>query len=340
MAIKHAKVSTIPDSSDQSLVRSSDWNADHVGTNPHGHTGVNDGGYIEPVPGPQGPKGDKGDTGDIGPQGPQGEQGIQGIQGETGATGPQGEQGPQGIQGIQGETGPQGPQGVKGDTGDQGIHGIQGPPGADSTVPGPKGDTGDTGAQGIQGEQGPQGIQGIQGEQGLQGVPGAKGDKGDKGDQGDQGIQGEQGIQGVQGETGPAGPASHMEIPVHADASANLTLSNQANSEQDLGNNVRSRKKVDLSWCTYFRVIGRLVTASASVNNPRIYFRYSLNDSSYSAMDASDTILSMTGVGWKDTGWLDLVAGAKADNVYIRICQNGGDGAADPAWGNIHWIFK
>lgn len=228
----------------------------------------------------------------------------------VGLPGPKGDKGDPGERGLQGDPGSDGLPGAKGDTGDTG------PAGADSTVPGPKGDKGDTGDPGYTPVKGIDYFDGAPGEQGIQG------------------------IQGIQGEPGPSGPASHMEIPVHADASANLTLTNQANSEQDLGNNVRSRKKVDLSWCTAFRVIGRLVTGSASANNPRIYFRYSTNDSNYYAMDAVDTAVSMTATGWKDTGWLDLVAGAKADNVYIRICQNGGDAAADPAWGNIHWIFK
>jgi hypothetical protein len=50
MAIKHAKVSAIQDDADTSLVRPSDWNADHTGTNIHDHTGVEQGGTLTIAP--------------------------------------------------------------------------------------------------------------------------------------------------------------------------------------------------------------------------------------------------------------------------------------------------
>jgi hypothetical protein len=46
MAIKHAKVSTIPDDADTNLVRPSDWNADHIGTNAHDHSDAENGGVL------------------------------------------------------------------------------------------------------------------------------------------------------------------------------------------------------------------------------------------------------------------------------------------------------
>jgi len=46
MAVTHAKTSTKSDGADSSLIRPSDWNAAHVGTNDHGHTATGDGGSL------------------------------------------------------------------------------------------------------------------------------------------------------------------------------------------------------------------------------------------------------------------------------------------------------
>jgi len=46
MAVTHAKTSTKSDGADASLIRPSDWNAAHVGTNDHGHTATGDGGSL------------------------------------------------------------------------------------------------------------------------------------------------------------------------------------------------------------------------------------------------------------------------------------------------------
>jgi hypothetical protein len=46
MAVTHLFISAIPDGPDVALVRPSNWNANHIGTNDHGHTGVNDGNLV------------------------------------------------------------------------------------------------------------------------------------------------------------------------------------------------------------------------------------------------------------------------------------------------------
>jgi len=202
MPITHKKILTRPNNPAKE-VSTTAWNDTHIGTNPHGHTGVDDGGLLSLPQGPQGIQGEPGAKGDTGPQGPAGNdgapgpQGIQGIPGNDGATGQTGAQGQQGIQGLKGD---------KGDTGEVGPQGSQG-------IQGVKGDTGSAGADGATGPQGQQGIQGIKGDTGSAGSPGAKGDTGDPGPQGNQGIQGIQGEQGIQG---PAGAATGYAINVQA----------------------------------------------------------------------------------------------------------------------------
>lgn len=46
MAVKHAFVSTIADGGSTGLVRPSNWNADHTGTNEHTHADTDNGGVL------------------------------------------------------------------------------------------------------------------------------------------------------------------------------------------------------------------------------------------------------------------------------------------------------
>jgi hypothetical protein len=180
MPILHKFVSTIADDADTSLVRPSNWNDDHDGTNDHGHSStLGDGGELvlgheitaSGVPTTRLNKLDFRGTGVTVSEDLLGDSLVLTITG-TGA------QGPQGIQG------PVGPSGEKGDQGFQGIQGNIGPSGE----AGPQGIQGLTGSQGVQGIQGEKGDQGLQGIQGPIGPSGEKGDKGDKGDQGIPGV--------------------------------------------------------------------------------------------------------------------------------------------------------
>lgn len=255
--------------------------------------------------GTQSPKGDKGDPGDTGAQGPAG------PQGERGAAGDVGPQGPQGIQGIQGPEGPQGPMGPQGETGPAGAQG-------------PKGDKGDAGDQGPTGPAGATGAQGATGPQGPAGPTGATG------------------LQGSKGDTGASG-TSYGILAFHADAGANVTLTNQANAEQFLGNSARNDIYFDATAFTDVRLCATIVTASASVNSPRIYPQY-WNDSAWTTIGTglvadNDAISLATPTGAKRTDWLALPAGAKGD-VRFRIAMHGGDAAADPALGPVMLQFR
>lgn len=273
-----------------------------------------------------GPKGDKGDPGPQGEIGPAGPQGDVGPQGPPGSDGPQGPAGNDGAAGAQGPAGADGAAGPAGGSGPQGPQGNAGPAGADSTVPGP---------QGIQGPPGPQGDAGPQG---------IKGDTGDIGPQGEQGPQGQQGTQGIQGETGAdgaPGAASIATLIFHSDAGANLTMTNQANALQGLGNSNRNEAYFDGTNFTQCRVVARVVTQSASVNSPRLIPQYSTDGTNFTTIGTGTGTQSatMSSAGAKKSDWITLPAGAKAD-VIFRIAQNGGDGTADPAIGFAALQFK
>lgn len=138
------------------------------------------------------------------------------------------------------------------------------------------------------------------------------------------------------------GGGTPLVFSLHADATTNLTLTNQANAEQDLGNSNRTQRYGDLSAIKKARIITRVVTASASVNTPRLYLQYSTDGTTWSnlAQTGSPTI-SISSTGVKDTGWFTIATAAQIDNVYFRIAQNGGDGSADPAIGYLEiWLSK
>lgn len=129
----------------------------------------------------------------------------------------------------------------------------------------------------------------------------------------------------------------------HSNASGNATLTNQANAEQFLANASRNELFYDASNYTEVRIAATLVTASASVNSPRLYPQY-WNGTAWTTIGggtiaSGDAITMAAPIGAKITNWIALPAGANAD-VRFRIAQNGGDGAADPAFGTISLQFR
>jgi len=120
-------------------------------------------------------------------------------------------------------------------------------------------------------------------------------------------------------------------ITINAEASTNLTLTNQANAEQYLGNSTRNQVRVNLAAYLQARLTCIVLTASASVNTPRLYIQYSTDGVNW--LGTVPTI-SMSTTGTKETAWFDLPAGALT-NVWVRVAQHGGDGAADPALGLV-----
>lgn len=125
-------------------------------------------------------------------------------------------------------------------------------------------------------------------------------------------------------------------VMIHADAGGNLALTNQANSEQQLGNSLRSAVRVNTNAFQQARLTGIVMALSNSVNNPRIYFQYSTDGVNWIG---GGNGISLSSTGAKETDWIDLPSGAIGD-IYIRVAQNGGDGVADPAVGLVSIQFR
>lgn len=141
----------------------------------------------------------------------------------------------------------------------------------------------------------------------------------------------------------PPAPVVPIVVPIHADATANVTLTNQASAEQFLANNNRNIWRLDLSGATDVRLVARVVTGSASANTPRLRVRYATTFTttvaSYADIGTSEVACSLALTNLIDSGWVALAAGAKIDPCYVAVTQLGGDGVADPALGNIQlWI--
>ena len=171
---------------------------------------------------------------------------------------------------------------------------------------------------------------------------GATGPAGPPGDPGPPGEAGADGPQGPQGEPGPGGI---IEVPWHADGSANFALTNSPQAERIAFNQpTRMCKFVPLTGMTQVRMVGVQAVTSASVNTPKVILKYKTGAYSatlgdYAAIGTSSVELSLARTGAKDTGWIDLAAGAKAD-VWVTLTELGGNGVADPAFGSLHVLFK
>lgn len=123
------------------------------------------------------------------------------------------------------------------------------------------------------------------------------------------------------------------------------TITNQASALQFFQTNSRLVAKIDLSSCTQVRMVMQVVTISASGNTPRVILRYhtshSTNQNDYSQIgDSSEVQISLAVAGYIDTGWIDLAAGAIADNRYVALLMQGGNAVADPQVSTCIAYFK
>lgn len=142
-----------------------------------------------------------------------------------------------------------------------------------------------------------------------------------------------------------ASASASMIHNVHANAAAQFSLTNQPNTLQFLANSSRHVMRFDLTNFTQVRIMVFVVTASASVNDPRLIVKYrttfDANPVNWLDLDTSGEVAA--GLNVADTvatsGWGAMPAGAKAD-VLIAVTQHGGDGVADPAIGSVAIQFR
>lgn len=130
---------------------------------------------------------------------------------------------------------------------------------------------------------------------------------------------------------------------VHADAGANFAMTNATLAERFAGNSTRSIFSVDLDGYTQvrFRVNKMVVGTAGALFRARYYTSYSTTVGNYLQLGASAQVeVSMAAVGYADTGWVNLAAGAQIVGCYIAFTELGGDGVADPAVGATDILFR
>jgi len=89
-------------------------------------------------------------------------------------------------------------------------------------------------------------------------------------------------------------------------------------------------------------LVNKQGTSGAAASKLILRYRTAFNQvvANYSDIGASEVSVAVNvNNTFLDTGWINLVAGAKAD-VFIAVLGSGGDGTLDPAFGQIAAEFK
>ena len=138
---------------------------------------------------------------------------------------------------------------------------------------------------------------------------------------------------------------SIKSFSVHADAGVNWTLSNSALAERLAGNTSRSIFMLDLEGYTQVRLRANQQVTSASVNSPLLRAKYfttfTTTASNFIQLGLAEQVeFSLTGTGYRDTGWIPLAMAARTSGICIGFTELGGDAVADPAFGATDILFR
>lgn len=139
---------------------------------------------------------------------------------------------------------------------------------------------------------------------------------------------------------GSSSDVVYKEVTVHAHSTSNSIWANMpAILTEFAGSALASRRKVNLTNCTHYRlVVNQAVAGNAGAD---LNLQYSLNGSSFIAADTAGAgeLDVGTGTGVKYGAWAPLADGAKTD-VWLRLVGKEGDGIFDPSWRYIAMQFK
>lgn len=135
---------------------------------------------------------------------------------------------------------------------------------------------------------------------------------------------------------------------IHSDANASITLTAHTNAVQvfPLGTS-NHYQRVDLTDIAYLKLVARVITVSASANNPRLYIQYSItNGSSYTTLGAGtiasgDVVSLFTGTaGTAESNWITIPGEARIPGVWLRVVSDGGNSSASPVVGHVQILAK
>jgi hypothetical protein len=115
----------------------------------------------------------------------------------------------------------------------------------------------------------------------------------------------------------------------------NVTWTNMPAALTELFGLVHRRQRLTLVDVDAVRLVGRVSTAGAAAAVLRA--EYSLNESTWATLTSD---LSLAAVGTVASTWSALPAGAKGQDVIVRIVGVNGDGVADPVIGNLALEYR
>lgn len=109
-----------------------------------------------------------------------------------------------------------------------------------------------------------------------------------------------------------------------------------------LFSSARHIQLVDLNGFNYCRLkVNKLTTAGAASSALELRYAttYSTTVGNYAQLGTSAVSVGINVQNqYLDTGWIEIAPDAKTD-VFIAVVGSGGDGALDPAFGNISAAF-
>jgi hypothetical protein len=99
---------------------------------------------------------------------------------------------------------------------------------------------------------------------------------------------------------------------------------------------------LDTADKTQIRLVGYVTVAGAATAALRVGARsdFSATASDYPNAGVTPVTISLATPGYKDTGWIDLAAGAIGSTVYAAVIGSGGDSTTDPRLSQIHIEMK
>jgi hypothetical protein len=132
-------------------------------------------------------------------------------------------------------------------------------------------------------------------------------------------------------------------VPIAIDP-AGFTWTNMPAAATFLNGSHRFATKVDLAAFTQGRlVVNKQGTAGAASSLLRLRYRTAFDTTvaNWLTMGSSEIqVACNVQNAVQDSGWINLVAGAKINNCFIVVDGISGDGVLDPVFGNITVMFK
>lgn len=136
---------------------------------------------------------------------------------------------------------------------------------------------------------------------------------------------------------------SIKSFTVHGDASANFAMNNATLAERLAGNTSRHIFMVDLAGYTQVRLRSNKMVAGISTARFRAkYFTTftTIVGNFITLGELGEIEINMSAIGYEDTGWVNMAAGARINGCCIGFTELGGDGVADPALGATDILFR